>query len=76
MLVKVRIVGNLPYMIKGLHKQYDALPLETNARLNDVFLKLHIKKELMAFADGKRLSADTLLYDGMDITIISPAMGG
>jgi|GEM_PF-3267165 len=76
MYVQVRIIGNLPYMVKGLHRQYDDLPLPEGARLHDLLRLLDIKRELFAFADGKRLTADEILTAGMEITLISPAAGG
>jgi hypothetical protein len=76
MLVNVRIIGNLPYMVKGLQRQYDDLPLNEGARLTDLLMLLHIKRELLAFSDGKRLEADAILCGGMEITLISPSAGG
>ena len=76
MLVQVRIIGNLPYMVKGLQKQYDGLPLAEGARLTDLLELLNIKRELIAFSGGKRLAADEPLSDGMEITLISPSAGG
>ena len=73
MFVQVRILGNL---LKGLQRQYDDLPLEDDAKLIDLFNHLNIKKELLVVADRERLSMDAPLYDGMQITIISPSAGG
>ena len=76
MLVKVRILGNLPYMVKGLQRQYDDLPLDEGARLDDLLSRLGVRRELLAFVDGQRLEADMPLSEGMNITLISPASGG
>ena len=76
MLVQVRIIGNLPYMVRGLQRQYADLSLPYGARLTDLLNILHIERELFAFSDGKRLNMDSLLSDGMEITIFSPASGG
>lgn len=76
MNVQVRIIGNLPYLIKGLQKQYHDLPLPDEARLADLLRYLHIERELFAIADGKRIDMDAQLSDGMEISIISPSTGG
>jgi len=76
MLVHVRIIGNLPYLVKGLQRHYVDLPLAGGARLSDLLRLLNIERELLAFGDGKRLTADELLCDGMEITLISPSAGG
>ena len=76
MLVQVRIVGNLPHMVKGLQKQYVDLPFPDGARVSDLLNFLQIKRELFVFSDGKRLEINAPLSDGMEITIFSPAAGG
>ncbi|MCL2496934.1 MAG: hypothetical protein FWF04_05915 [Clostridiales bacterium] len=76
MKVQVRVIGNLPYMVKGLQKQYDDIPLPDGARLADLLRLLDIKRDLFALAEGKRLDAEALLYDGMEITLVSPSAGG
>ena len=63
-------------MVKGLQKQYNDLPLPEGARLADMLQHLNIDRELFAFSDGKRLEANTILDDGMEINIISPSTGG
>ncbi|MCL1905936.1 MAG: hypothetical protein FWG06_02890 [Clostridiales bacterium] len=76
MLVNVRIIGNLPYMVKGLQRRYDDLPLEEGARLAELLFKIGIKHKLLAFADGKRIEECMPLTEGMEITLVSPAAGG
>ena len=75
MRIQVRIVGNLPLVVKGLQRQYE-LELPAASTMADLLCKSNIKAKVFALNDGKRLEAGDELHDGMEITIISPAVGG
>ena len=76
MYIIVKIIGNLPFTVKGLQRQYDNLQLADGAKLSDLFESLALKQELLAISEGRRLLPDALLWDGMEITIVSPSVGG